>query len=52
MRALRPEAAFILLTNQPFDPDEYERPQGRSLGRSKEDTSPQDLAEVVKDLLT
>lgn len=51
MRALRPAAAFVLLTNQPFDPDVYERPRQRSFGRSKEETSAQDLAELIQNLL-
>jgi CheY-like chemotaxis protein len=50
MRQLRPDAAFILLTNQHFDPDEIERPEARSYGRYKPDTSPEDLASFIAKL--
>ena len=50
MRQLRPDAAFILLTNQLFDEEFVERPAERSYGRSKQDTAPDDLASFIKNL--
>jgi CheY-like chemotaxis protein len=51
MRMLRPDAVFVLLTNQPYDPDEFEHPEIRSYARFKPDTSPEDLASLVEVLL-
>jgi CheY-like chemotaxis protein len=47
MRKLRPDAAFILLTNQPLEPEEFEKPDERSWGRYKPDTSPEELASLI-----
>jgi DNA-binding NtrC family response regulator len=49
MRKLRPGSTFILLTNQPFDPEEIEKLG--SFGSYKPDTSPEELATfIVKQL--
>jgi CheY-like chemotaxis protein len=51
MRVLRPGAAFVLLTNQSFDREEFENAEIRSYARYKPDTSPEDLAVLIGGLL-
>jgi CheY-like chemotaxis protein len=51
MRELRPDAAFILLTNQMFDADEFEKAEIRSYAHYKESTSPEELASLVAGLV-
>lgn len=52
MRRLKPGAAFVLLTNQQADYDDFDRESERSYVRYKPDTSPEDLAEHIIEILS